>query len=93
MDHRRRGGRGIHSGRRFFPDPQPVEAEYRLDSHPNHSPDASPYPDSLTPADSHAAAYDSDFASRAVTRPANIHALADEYGDAVTSLRASPLVE
>ena len=84
MDCRRRGGHGIRSVRRFFPDPQPAQAEYKCDSHPDHLSNTSIYPDTITSADNYTDVYGNSFASRAAARRTDVHTLADKYCNALS---------
>ena len=81
MDHRRHGGHAIRSGRRFFPDSQPAEAEHEPDSHPDRFPNTTSYTDSFTPANRHcnAIAHSNVCAQYTFTPRTDVHILADEY--------------
>ena len=87
MDHRRRGGHGLRSGRRFFTDPQPAQAEHKPDFYPNGLFNTSSYPHAIISSYSHSGGYNNfcDVAGRA-----NIYPLANEYRNSVNLLQPLP---
>ena len=82
MDYRRGPGGRLHSGYRFSSDPEPAEAERKLDSHPN------PYSDSNADGDPGTYNYTTsnyDYSAHAVSaHRTDVYTLADEYGESVT---------